>query len=508
MSAAFDASSLERSYAFLDDCPENLFDDIVTLPIGTLAERVSGVRRWHDALLAGSLPPDDAWPPAEIAGPVRLALAELGLVRFCKDQPELVDTLMKEILGAFTRQADVLRTEVATRLRELEALERTRLKEKSDQSRGKKRRSSPIALDQETLRRLREQAMQEATQLLSSADADLLAAWGDRARAWAEIADVFGDLGEMMGLGWDLSCGVLRHTGWLDLLRLHKLIEQLPQLREIIRALGRLHTAQGDESVAEKILVPVRRIEEERREVRTPLIPAEMRGLERSGEITRMLPVEALMLGHPKLRMLWHARRSERALLTYRVEGIEIERVQVERDGHQEIEGKRPRPERGPIFAVVDTSGSMHGLPEQVAKAIVLEALRTAHEEKRRCFLYAYSGPGQVLEHELDLSPDGMGRLLEFLGLSFGGGNDEVGMMTKVVARLKDKNWKKADVVFVSDGEWPAPATLVAAVKCACEEGARFHGVQIVNRGRTCLHAVCDTVHIYQDWATAGGWAS
>ena len=506
MSAAFDASSLERSYAFLDDCPENLFDDIVTLPIGTLAERVSGVRRWHDALLAGSLPPDDAWPPAEIAGPVRLALAELGLVRFCKDQPKLVDTLMKEILGAFARQADVLRSEVASHLRELEALERTRLTEKRAQARSKKPPPRPMVLDQETLQRLREQAVQEASQLLSGADGDLLIAWGERARAWAEIADVFGDLGEMMGRGWDLSCGVLRHTGWLELLRLRKLIEQLPQLREIVRALGRLHAAQGDESIAEKILVPVRRLEEERREVRTPLIPAEMRGLERSGEITRMLPVEALMLGHPKLRMLWHARRSERALLTYRVEGIEVERVQVERDSHEEIEGKRPRPERGPIFAVVDTSGSMHGLPEQVAKAVVLEALRTAHEEKRRCFLYAYSGPGQVLEHELDLSPDGMGRLLEFLGFSFGGGNDESGMMAKVVARLKEENWKKADVVFVSDGEWPAPASLVASVKCAREGGTRFHGVQIGNRARTGLHAVCDPVHIFQDWAMAGGW--
>lgn len=507
MTAAFDASSLERSYAFLDDCPENLFDDIVTLPIGTLAERVSGARRWHDALITGSLPPDDAWPLAEIAAPVRLALAELGLVRFCKGQPELVDTLMKEILGAFTRHADVLRSEVASRLRELEALERTRLAEKRDQARGKKRPPRPMTLDQETMQRLREQAMQEASLLLSGADGDLLAAWGERARAWAEIADMFGDLGEMMGRGWDLSCGVLRHTGWLDLLRLRKLIDQLPQLREIVRALGRLHAAQDDESIAEKILVPVRRLEEERRAVRTPLIPAEMRGLERSGEITRMLPVEALMLGHPKLRMLWHARRSERALLTYRVEGIEVERVQVERDGHEEIEGKRPRPERGPILAVVDTSGSMHGLPEQVAKAVVLEALRTAHEEKRRCFLYAYSGPGQVLEHELDLSPDGMGRLLEFLGFSFGGGNDEAGMMAKVVARLKEENWKKADVVFVSDGEWPAPATLVAAVKSAREAGARFHGVQVGNRGRTGLHAVCDPVHIFQDWATAGGWA-
>lgn len=507
MSAAFDAASLEHGYAFLDDCPENLLDDIVTLPIGTLAERVSGVRRWHDALLAGRLPPDDSWPPAEIGAPVRQALADLGLTRFCKGQPELVDGLMKQILGAFMRQSDLLQSEVAARLHELEALERKRITQEKAQARRKKRPARPLVLDPQTLQRLREQAMQEAAQQAFGADGDLMTAWGERVRMWAEIADVFGDLGEMMGRGWDMSCGVLRQTGWLDVLRLRKLIEQLPQLREIVRALGRLQLAQGEESIAEKILVPVRRVEEERREVRTPLIPAEMRGLERSGEITRMLPVEALMLGHPKLRMLWHARRSERALLTYRIEGIEIEPVQVEREGHEEIDGKRPRPERGPIFAVVDTSGSMQGLPEQVAKALVLEALRTAHAEKRRCFLYAYSGPGQVLEHELDLSANGIAQLLAFLGLSFGGGNDEAGMMAKVIARLKEEDWKKADVVFVSDGEWPVSASLVAAVKGAREDGTRFHGVQIGNRGQTGLHAVCDPVHVFQDWAAAGGWS-
>ena len=219
-----------------------------------------------------------------------------------------------------------------------------------------------------------------------------------------------------------------------------------------------------------------------------------------------MLPVEASMLGHPKLRLVWHARRAERALLTYLVEGIEIERRMVEREAQVEVQGKRPRPERGPILAIIDTSGSMHGEPEQVAKAIVLEAVRTAHAEQRRCFLYAYSGPGQVLEQELDLSPDGVGRLLSFLGFSFGGGNDEVGVLTKVLARIKANDWKKADVIFVSDGEWPAPAPVVGTVAAAREAGTRFHGVQIGNRGRTGLHAVCDPVHVFQDWAAAGGW--
>ncbi|WP_081033974.1 hypothetical protein KV708_14600 [Comamonas thiooxydans] len=505
MSIDFDASSLERSYAFLDDCPEYLLDEIITLPIGTLTERVRGARLWHDALLLGALPPEDTWPQAGIAAPVRLALAELGLLRFCKDQTELVEILMKEIISAFLRQADAFGSEVTTRLRELEELERC-LRVKSEKERKKKRPSLHIEFDDETLRRLCAQAMQEAMQRQPNPDGSMLSTWSERTRAWTEIADVFGDLGEMMGRGWDLSCGVLRHTGWMDLLRLRELIEKLPQLREIVRTLGRLEDPHGGVSVAEKVLIPVRRLEEERREVQTPLIPAEIRGLERSGEITRMLPVEALMLGHPQLRMLWHARRAERALLTYRVQGTEIERVLQEREDQQEIDGRRPRPERGPILAIVDTSGSMHGLPEQVAKAIVLEALRTAHEEKRKCYLYAYSGPGQVLEHELDLSPEGVGRLLKFLGFSFGGGNDEVGVMTQVLARLKEKSWKKADVVFVSDGEWPAPPSLVAAVKCAREDGVRLHGVQIGNRGCTGLHAVCDPVHTFQDWAAAGGW--
>ena len=44
------------------------------------------------------LPPDDAWPSAEVAGPVRRALFELGLARFCRDRAELVDALLRDVL--------------------------------------------------------------------------------------------------------------------------------------------------------------------------------------------------------------------------------------------------------------------------------------------------------------------------------------------------------------------------------------------------------------------------
>ena len=526
MNRGFDATALERGYAFLDRCPEHLLDDVIVLPIGDLRERVHGICAWREALLGGRLPSIGTWPPAGIAGPALQALDDMGIARFCKDQPELVDAILKDVLASFARRDEAISAEVRQRLRELEELERKRLREREEleksieQLAGKwksrprrpKRRAEPAHPDDETRQRLRERARREVLARPRAADAGLIEAWRERARLWAEIADVFGDLGQMLGRGWDLTQGVLRHTGWHEVLRLRKLVSQLPQLREIVRSLGRLHVSEKAESVAERVFLPMRRLEEERREVRTPLVPADTRGVERSDSVARMLPVEAAMLGHPKLRLLWHARRAERALLTYRVEGVEIEPTLVEREATEDSRRRRPALERGPILAVIDTSGSMHGLPEQVAKALVLEALRTAHAERRRCLLHAFSGPGQTMKHELDLSPEGIGALLDFLTLSFGGGSDPGPAMDRVLQRLRgggeDGAWAKADILFASDGEWPDPTPgQQEEVRRAREAGTRFHGIQIGNRGRTGLHAVCDPVHIFTDWADVAGEA-
>lgn len=503
MKKAFDADELERRYAFLDDCPEQFLEEIITLPIGTLAERIQGLRAWRDALLEGSLPPEGTWPPREIAEPARLAIATLGILPFLKGQSELVDALLSDVLRSFAQHALTFRSELADELRRLEQLERIRRAESTAQHLSARK---PIELDDETLARLRRQAEHELSQRARGEDLEIVTTWEERTRTWSAIRDVFGDLGEMLGRGWDLSRSVLNHVGWSDVIRLRQLLERLPQVREIVQSLGRLHTTESEDTVADRVFVPVRRLEEEQREVWTTRIPAEARGIERSGEVARMLPAEAVNLGHPKLRYLWHARRAERALLTYRVEGIAIERTLVENERQEAVERVSPRPQRGPIISVIDTSGSMHGVPERVAKALVLEALRIAHAEKRRCYVYAYSGPGNIIEHELKLSPDGVGRLLEFLSLSFGGGNDEAGVLEKVLSRLEEEHWKKADVVFVSDGEWPAPAQLIPRISAARTSGTRFHGVQIGNLGHTGLHAICDPVHVFQDWAAAGGW--
>jgi uncharacterized protein with von Willebrand factor type A (vWA) domain len=61
----------------------------------------------------------------------------------------------------------------------------------------------------------------------------------------------------------------------------------------------------------------------------------------------------------------------------------------------------------------------MRGPRETVAKALALECMRGAHRQQRKCYLYAFSGPGEVNEFELKLEPQSLERLLQFLANSF-----------------------------------------------------------------------------------------
>lgn len=490
---AYDGVSLSERYAFIGDCPEHLLGDVIASPVGELRERVAGVVAWREALLNGRLPPKSGWPPEEIDAPVRGVLKDLRLARFCRDQPELVDTVIRDILAAWERQFFAYESELAEIFRELRKMEALARRKTFGKARAPKRTKSELRIA--AAKKLAERGRPD--------DSELASTWGGRVRVWSEVADIFGDLGMLLGWGWDLSQGVLRQTGWLEVVKISEMLKQLPQLRDIIQTLGRLQTGRDGESVSEKVMNKIRRLEEELREVRTPLVPTEARGVERSGDIGRMLPVEAAMLGHPNMKMLWHARRAERALLSYHYEGLDWERHLVEKESMEEGERKVPRPERGPILLAVDTSGSMHGTPEIVAKAVALEAMRTAHAEKRRCFVYAWSGPGDIKGHELSLDADGVGKLIEFLGFSFHGGSDPTAVCDKILDQLRDSAWERADVLVVSDGEWRAD-DLSAKVAEARKKETRFHGIQIGARGTSGMHAICDPVHLFGDWEALG----
>ncbi|MBA2664109.1 MAG: VWA domain-containing protein [Bradymonadaceae bacterium] len=514
--SAFDAQKLDKSYAFLEVLSDELLAVMLDQTTGTLNERTSAIEVLRGHLLKGAVPDAAAmpWPSTELLEPIFGFLEDLKIAPLCEGQPELVEELIKSLLTAirdFERSGDV---ECAKRFLELRADEEERRREEqaalleAEESLASEP-PEPLELPEDLLAELRERALAEAKGASQAAlIGELEDEWGERVAMWWQVFDVFGQLAGILGQGWSYARGLVRSQSWLQLVELRKLMERLPQLQELIATLGRMHISDDDTPpVMETIFASMRRTEVRYEDVLTPLAPMETRGVRRSNDISRLLPAEALNFAHPRLRTLFYARMHEHALATYLVEGVMPQRIENEHDVEDELErpAERPPKNRGPIIACLDTSGSMAGTPEHVAKALVLEALRVAQQESRPCYVIAFSGPGQTEAQELSLSPEGFQSLFAFLGRSFHGGTDLVAPLQKALALLGHNRWEKADILLVSDGEFPVPHQIMGALNEARDErGLKLHGVCIGHRS-TAMQEICDAFHVFGEWEALRG---
>lgn len=158
------------------------------------------------------------------------------------------------------------------------------------------------------------------------------------------------------------------------------------------------------------------------------------------------------------------------------------------------------------MLICVDTSGSMNGGAEAVAKAVVLEAARIAHAQHRACHVFAFGGPEEIVELELGFDPAGLERLVDFIGQGFHGGTDICLPLERSLARLEDSGWRQADLLIASDGEFGATAALAEAVERAkAVLGLRVQGVLIGDRETVGLLELVDEVFWVRDWRRFGG---
>lgn len=468
------ADYLEDQYAFLDDCPSELLEAVICSTVGTLEQRSTTMQQWYKYFLQGEIPPQPAWLPKQIANAVQQQIQQSGIAPYLKDQHELTI----EFLGHVLLQWEVMQQQYQQKMQEW-LNEKLKNAKTSDQ---------PIDINK----------AQSEFDFNFTGDLLINSAWQESLDAWKKLDSVFGDLSQMLGRDVDITKGILKHQNWRHIERLQELLKHIDEFKKIVDALGRLQENINNDEELESFFENVSRVVEEIQEKIVDYVPEEMSGIERSGGINRMLPQEALFLGHPKLKLLWHGKRYEQALLSYKVQGIEIEKTWVDIAEQQEMKRPRPRFDRGPMLIVIDTSGSMSGTPELLAKALTLQASKTAHAEKRACYLYAFGGHGQRIEHDLKFTQDGISKLLDFLGYSFGGGND-IETVEYAVKRLEQEQWKKADVMIVSDGEWTASPQIEKIVKSSTDKGTRFHGVQVGGNGRG-LKQLCKNTHNFKDW--------
>lgn len=496
-------------YSKLPDSYENAL--VTSSLIDNLESTAVGLLAWRDSLLVGQIPThENIWPKGKVGQTIADWFSSSGILSHCKSNPELVDLIVLEMLKIILEcQKDSL-SKIDKLLRQWVNKERLRRKI-AEQADLNSSTIQPITEDEKANEYLRIQAKidgESATEIVGR----LYKLWSDRINAWNSVYEVFGEMGKTLRLGWDLSRGVLKMTGWDNVVKIHKLLKSLPQISEVARAIGRLREAEGEDIYETKRVVKaISRVVEELKWVKIHTMRSETDGIHKSADVQRMLPAEAMLMRHKQFRKLWKVRLLERNLATYRIVGYGYEKVKRTETEDIEIDEVSHRKlERGPIIACLDTSGSMQGVPELVAKAITFELMRLAAAENRKCFLYTFSGPGDLEGKELSLTPDGLNGIIGLLSMSFGGGTDISDPMHAAISKVSESGWSRSDIVMVSDGEFHVPSNIQNLVNDARSKiSLRVHGLIVVpnrNNSSNSMKQLCDPLHYFTDWQSIKGF--
>ena len=438
----------------LDALPRELWRWAVVCSAGEPAARLPHLARWQSALADGALPDAaDDWGDPQALPRLRALVQSLELTALTRGSPALARQVLQSVLW----HADRL----------------------IDRPAGEPREAA-----------------------LARVCAEFEASWDLQRQGWDEVMALLQSLGDLAHLRWDELQGQLSRREWQDARRIGERLQRLPRLAAFIDGVGRRAPVPKAAPASQPVAQPAGRA----RAARHPADEAQRRpephavdGVHRSRALARMTGADSALLRHPVGRRLWRARFAEAQLLTY--------------DDRAPHHGQRPDPApapaalretrlgRGPLIVCLDTSGSMRGAPENVAKACVLQALRSAHAGRRPCALLAFGGSGEVVERELAMDADGLSHLLDCMGQSFDGGTDVQTPLERAIERVGQAGWQDADVLIVSDGEFGVTHETLAALRDAkARLGLRVHGILIGDRETVGLVEVCDALHWVRDW--------
>ncbi len=444
-------SGFDAPYDRLQRLPRPVWLPTLTAPVGHRERRLDDVRAWLAALDAGALPAAAAdFGDADATAALRSVAGTLNLPAFTRATPALAEQVLRTMLWHLGRAADL-----------------------------EPRLTREAAIVQ--VAREFEQSWQFE---LHGLEADL-----------ALLRDLSGGA----HLPWGELRGRLRSRAWHEARRAAERLASLPELSALLQRLGRrefsAHPARRAAPDAATHRAPLRAVP-----TRLAGAPGEITGIRFDSRLEHMLPGEAILLRHPVGKRLWRARQAEGRLLAHETEALVID---WRPDPHGPVQGNAAFAppsqalERGPFVLCLDTSGSMAGAPENIAKAVAIAALRTAHESGRACKLLAFGGPDELIERDLgDLNAT-----LDLMAQSFDGGTDVQTPIERAIDCVHEATWQGADLLIVSDGEFGCVRATLDKLDHAREQlGLHVQGVLVGDRETMGLLEVCDAIHWVRDW--------
>ena len=287
---------------------------------------------------------------------------------------------------------------------------------------------------------------------------------------------------------WDLSKHPFETSGFEILDTFAKLLEQDESLQELADLLGRQSRTQAvfEKELRDKIVITTEWHPQ-------PAYRGEINGLKYSNDIATALPCELALLKNPAAKKLFQLKCAQKQLLSFEYQNEQEELKESIEQEEVTMEKQEPK---GPIIICVDTSGSMHGTPENIAKTVAFALAKIAAEQERLCYIISFSTDIETLEvkpnEDMELTnADGgnyLQKLVRFLHMSFNGGTDAEPALRKALNMLAGSDtatgYKNADVLMISDFVMGnLSADLVTTIEQEKEKNTGFYSLVIGESG-------------------------
>ena len=246
-------------------------------------------------------------------------------------------------------------------------------------------------------------------------------------------------ISNVFGRFWDLSVHDLYQMDMSFIHRMNELLSNRPFIQKIAELLGRAASAFNeyeDFLIKEMIFIPSNK--------KYIYSPENLIGVTQGNSIPDLLPISLAYRKRKKTKQIFKIQFIEKKLLQFEKIAKGLDEIEISRS-----ERRLKKDSKGPFILVIDTSGSMHGEPEIMAKAMALAFINIANKEDRKCYIINFST--NTIEFDASEIGKSWDKLYNFLSYSFSGGTDIGPAIESAVKKVEDDGYKNSDVIFISD---------------------------------------------------------
>jgi len=258
---------------------------------------------------------------------------------------------------------------------------------------------------------------------------------------------------------WGMMGGEWNEYDFERYLRLIRAQHQYPDLLRLANRMGRILSPDGEKTMW---------VGTGHAQHLEHASKSDIHGITMGKQLHSLLPVEMVQMSDETFDELFLLKYATNSLQSF-----EHKSEQLQPNRH--LERKKAKL-KGPMIACVDTSGSMVGAPETIARSFMLKLVDLSKRQKRDLFIIAFS----VSARPIDAKADRV-RLLDFFSHQATGDTKADRMMHIVLELLTKKpEYMSADVVLIGDFRMPlVPQPMLEAIHQHRLQGTCFYGLQI-----------------------------